>query len=229
VKVLILNFLGLIPARGGSKGIKRKNIYPLASKPLIGYTIDAALSSGVLEEVLVSTDDPEIGKVSQRLGADLIQRPPDLAEDTTPTVEVALHAFRETGHRGPVVVLQPTSPLRTAQDIREAVKTFENNPWADSLVSITDFTHTPFWAMKIENRRLKPLFGSKYLKMRRQDIEKAYIPNGAIFIGKKETLEEKGTFYTENTLPYYMPLERSVDIDSEIDIQFAEFLLKREK
>lgn len=222
----MLNFLGIIPARGGSKGIKRKNIYPLASKPLIGYTIDAALSSGVLEEVLVSTDDHEICEVARKLGVEVIKRPPELADDATPTVEVAIHAFRETGHEGPLMVLQPTSPLRTAEDIRGAVKTFEQNSWADSLVSITDFPHTPFWAMKIENRRLKPLFGSKYFKMRRQDLEKAYIPNGAIFIGKKETLEEKGTFYTENTVAYYMPPERSIDIDTEIDIKFAEFLLE---
>jgi len=221
-----LNFLGIIPARGGSKGIKRKNIYPLASKPLIGYTIDAALSSGVLEEVLVSTDDTEIGEVARRLGVEVLERPPELADDVTPTVEVALHAFRETGHEGPLMILQPTSPLRTAEDIRGAVKTFERNPWADSLVSITDFPHTPFWAMKIENRRLKPLFGSKYFKMRRQDLEKAYIPNGAIFIGKKETLEEKGTFYTDNTVAYYMPPERSIDIDTHIDVKIAETIMR---
>lgn len=224
-----MGFFGLIPARGGSKGIKMKNIYHLNSKPLISYTIEAALSSGVLERVFVSTEDNEIASVSEKLGADIILRPEELAEDTTPTVDVALHALDETGMKGPVVVLQPTSPLRTAEDIRNAVEIFKNTPEADSLVSVTDFPHPPFWAMKVKNNRLKPLFGYEYLKMRRQDLEKAYIPNGAIFIGKKEIIEIKRTFYTENTIPYYMPPERSIDIDTQIDMKFAEFLLNEEE
>lgn len=219
-------FFGLIPARGGSRGVKRKNIHPLNSRPLISYTIEAALSSGVLKGVFVSTDDEEIAAVSEKLGADIIVRPEELAEDATPTVDVAIHALEETELEGPVVVLQPTSPLRTSGDIRRAVEIFKNTPEADSLVSVTDFPHPPFWAMKIEEGRLKPLFKQEYLKMRRQDLEKAYIPNGAIFIGKKETVQEERTFYTENTIPYYMPPERSIDIDTPLDIKIAETILR---
>lgn len=219
-------FFGLIPARGGSKGIPRKNLYQFNSRPLISYTIEAALSSGLLKEVFVSTDDPEIAKFAEEMGADVIIRPPELADDSAPTVDVALHALRKTGFNGAVAVLQPTSPLRTSKDIDNALELFRDTPEADSLVSVTDFPHPPFWALKIEGGRLKPLFNHKYLQMRRQDLEKAYIPNGAIFIGERKTLEDRRTFYTENTIPYYMPPERSIDIDTLLDLKIAETIMK---
>lgn len=221
-----MDLTAIIPARGGSKGIIKKNIYPLNSKPLISYTIEAAKASRFLNRIIVSTDDEEIARISKREGAEVIERPASLAGDKVTTVDAVIHVVKEMGIEGTVIVLQPTSPLRTSEDIDNAVELFRDTPEADSLVSVTDFPHPPFWALKIEGGRLKPLFNHKYLQMRRQDLERAYIPNGAIFIGERKTLEDRRTFYTENTIPYYMPPERSIDIDTLLDLKIAETIMK---
>ena len=122
--------------------------------------------------------------------------------------------------------MQPTSPLRTSKDIDSAIELFLNNQNCLSLVSVTEFDHPPFWAMKIEENLLKPIFGEEYFRMRRQELPKAYRPNGAIFISTPKVLYEYRTFYTPQTIAYIMPAERSVDIDTEFDFLLAELLMK---
>ena len=227
-----MEVLGIIPARGGSKGVLRKNIRLLAGKPLIAYTIEAARNSRYITRVVVSTEDEEIFKIAKAWGAEVIRRPLELAKDETPTMEIIIHVLDSLKSEGyvpdVVVLLQPTSPLRTIDDIDNAIKMFLDCKDCLSLVSVTEFDHPPFWAMKIEGKFLKPMFGEEYFRMRRQDLPRAYRPNGAIFISTPEVLYEYRTFYTPNTIAYIMPPERSVDIDTEFDFLLAEFLIRRQ-
>jgi len=228
----MLKTLTVIPARGGSKGIPRKNIRLLNGKPLIAYSIEAAFKSRRANRVIVSTEDQEIAEISKRYGAEVIDRPKELARDDSPTIDAVLHALgllEEGGYMPDVVVLlQPTSPLRNAEDIDNAIELFLSRE-CDSVVSVCEFKHSPYWSFKIENGYLKPIFGENYIKMRRQDLPKAYIPNGAIYVSTPETLRKYKSFYCPKTVPYIMPLERSIDIDNEIDFILAELIMKKYK
>ncbi|EHP89549.1 acylneuraminate cytidylyltransferase family protein [Methanotorris formicicus] len=229
-----MKILGLIPARGGSKGLPRKNIKPLLGKPLIGWTIEYAKNSKYIDKVVVSTDDEEIAKVSKECGAEVpFLRPKELARDDSPTIDAIIHAINWFEERGMffdiLVLLQTTSPLRTTEDIDNAIELFLNNKEALSLVSVKENEHPPFWSLKIENRFLKPLFGEEYFRKRRQELPKSYMPNGAIFISYVNILKEYKTFYTPKTIAYIMPPERSIDIDNEFDFLLAEFILKNKK
>ncbi len=229
---MLLEILAIIPARGGSKGVPRKNIRLLVGKPLIAYSIEAALKSRYIDRVVVSTEDEEIAETARRWGAEVIRRPKKLARDDTPTIDVIIHVLdylRKEEKYIPdiVVLLQPTSPLRTREDIDNAIEHFLNNQDCLSLVSVTEFEHPPWWALKIENGYLSPIFNEEYIRMRRQDLPKAYKPNGAIFISTPKVLYEYKTFYTPKTIAYIMPPERSIDIDTEFDFLIAEFLIKK--
>lgn len=229
-----MEVLAIIPARGGSKGIPRKNIRLLAGRPLIAHTIDQAKRSKYISRIIVSTDDEDIAKIARKWGAEVIKRPSELAKDKTPTIEVILHVLdflrKEEKYTPDVIVLlQPTSPLRASKDIDNSIELFLNCQNCLSLVSVTEFDHPPFWAMKIEDKFLKPLFDRKYFKVRRQELPRAYRPNGAIFIATPEVLYKYKTFYTPKTIAYVMPLERSIDIDTEFDFLLAEFLVSKLK
>ena len=226
--------LAIIPARGGSKGIPRKNIRLLAGKPLIAYSIETALKSKYIDRVVVSTEDEEIAEISREWSAEVIKRPKELARDDTPTTDVIIHvldSLRKEEKYIPDVValLQPTSPLRTNKDIDDSIEFFLNCQNCLSLISVTEFDHSPFWAMKVENNFLKPIFSEKYFRMRRQELPKAYRPNGAIFIAPPKVLYKYRTFYTPKTLAYVMPPEKSIDIDTEFDFLLAEFLINKSK
>ena len=230
--IKIKKVIAIIPARGGSKGLPRKNIKNLAGKPLIAWTIELALKSRYLDRVIVSTEDDEIAKISKKYGAEVIKRPKKLATDKTETIDVIFHVLRtlkkENYTPEIIILLQPTSPLRSADDVNKAIEYFFKNE-CESVVSICEFEHSPYWAFKIKRRYLTPIFGWKYFKIRRQDLPKAYIPNGAIFIAAVKTLEKYKSFYTHKTLPYIMSVERSIDIDSEIDFKLAELILQNKK
>lgn len=224
------NILGLIPARGGSKGLPRKNIKPLLGKPLIAWTIEQALASKYLDKVIVSTEDEEIAKISKKYGAEVIERPEKLAKDETPTVDVIFHVLEilkmKNYNSDILVLLQPTSPLRNAEDIDNAIKLFFDSD-CESVVSICKVEYPPYWSFKIEEIYLKPLFDKRYLRMTRQDLERTYIPNGAIYISTPQTLYKYKGFYCNYIIPYIMPIERSIDIDNEIDFMLAELLVKK--
>ena len=223
--------IAIIPARGGSKGIPKKNIKQLSGKALIAYSIEAALKSQYNSKTIVSTEDEEIAEISRRYGAEVIERPNELARDETPTIDVifqVLEILKMKNYNPDIVVLlQPTSPLRSAGDIDNAINLFLDSG-CESVVSVCEVEHPPHWSFRIEEGYLKSLFDKRYLRMRRQDLEKAYIPNGAIYVSTPQTLYKYKSFYCNHIIPYIMPFERSVDIDNEIDFMLAELLMRRE-
>ena len=222
--------IAFIPARGGSKGIPRKNIKLLLNKPLITYSLEYAKKSKYINKVVVSTEDKEIAEISKEYGAETIKRPEELAKDDSPTIDAIFHTLtvlKEQNYNPDIIaLLQLTSPLRTAKDIDNAIELFLNED-CESVVSVCAVEHSPYWSFKIELKYLKPVFEEKYLKMRRQDLPKIYVPNGAIYIATPENLRKYNSFYCSRTFPYIMPPERSVDIDNEIDFMLAELVMRR--
>jgi len=226
--------LAVITARGGSKGIPQKNIRPLLGKPLIAYTIQAALQSKTLNKIIVSTDDEDIANVSKQYGAEVpFLRPKDLATDTATSLSVLQHAVRylaeKEGYLADIIVcLQPTSPMRSAEDIDQAV-TLCTSTSSDSVVSLCQAEHHPYWMKKVVGDRVYPLMevdNDKY--PRRQDLPPAYQLNGAIYVTGRKILLEKERILGENTLAYIMPQERSIDIDTLIDFKLAELIMRGE-
>lgn len=219
------DILAIIPARGGSKRIPKKNIKLLRGKPLIAYTIDAATQSKELDDFIVSTEDKEIDRIVKKFGARVVKRPKELATDWAKTIDVFLDVLR-IENPDVVVCLQPTSPFRTAEDIDGAIKTFKKGK-CESVISVYEAEPNHTWLMKIKDKYLKPVFGNKYLKARSQDLAKMYIPNGAIYITTPDLLRKYKSFYTSKILPYVMPIERSIDIDTIGDWKKAEQILKQ--
>jgi len=224
--------LGVIPARGGSKGVPRKNIAPLHGRPLIQYTIEAARSSRLLGRVLVSSEDDEIITIAQELGAEVpFRRPADLARDDATAVAVACHALRfveeeEKGVYDFVALLEPTAPLRKAQDIDEALGLLTSSG-ADSVAGVCrlEAPH-PAKLKVIEEGRIRPFLPGLWREgLKRQDLEPVYFLNGAIYAVRRDVLVEKKTFWGERTIPYIMPPERSVNIDTWLDLRLAEALM----
>lgn len=225
-----MNIIAVIPARGGSKGVLKKNIRLLADKPLIHYTIYAAINSKYIHNVIVSTDDEKIAEVASTEGVTVIKRPAELSSDESPTIDAVLHVIEKCKIEGLnpeiVILLQPTSPFRTSSDINAALEIFLKNE-CDSVISVVETTHPPYWNMIVDGLYLCPLFDKESLRMRRQDLPKTYLPNGAIYIASAETLKQNKSFYTLKTKPYIMPPERSFDIDSEFDLLLAEAAMNR--
>lgn len=225
-----MSIISIIPARGGSKGVPKKNIREIMGKPLIAYTIIEALKSNLLQKIIVTTDDEEIAKVSKKYGAEIIREPQSFAKDESPVYDVVIYIIekhlKNLEKDSIIILLQPTSPLRKAKDIKEAINLFLNNK-CDSLISVCKSEHPPYWTMKVEDGFLKPFLGKDYFNKRRQDLKDTYIPNGAIFIASIDTLYKYNSFYCENTIPYIMPRERSIDIDNELDFFLAEAMMLR--
>jgi CMP-N,N'-diacetyllegionaminic acid synthase len=226
--------LAIIPARGGSKGLPGKNILQLQGKPLIGYSIEAALKSESVNRVIVSTDDTKIAETASRFGAEIpFLRPDELAQDDSSAIDVYIYTIDRLREQSGIaidefMVLQPTSPLRTHQDIDQAVEIFRNKQ-ADSVISVTESAHPPVWAKKISPEGILTEYFPEYASNKnRQEIETAYMPNGAIFIFRYDLLKKFRHYYSDKTYPYIMPAQRSVDIDTQLDFDFAEFLLQQE-
>jgi len=217
--------LGVIPARGGSKGVPGKNIRLVAGKPLIAWTIEAAQSSKSLDHIILTSDDREIIDVAKKYNCNApFVRDSHLAIDTTPTVDVVLDALdRCLGYEW-VVLLQPTSPLRTAQDIDHAVEQcIALN--APSCVSVCLSQESPYWMFTLnQDQNLAPLLPNAAVT-RRQDLPPVYSLNGAIYVAKSEWLRQERTFLTPDTVAYEMPVERSLDIDTETDFLQLKYLL----
>ena len=223
--------LALVVARGGSKSIPRKNLAPLAGRPLIVWTIEAALRCPGLDRVIVSTDDAEIASVSRAHGAEApFLRPADLARDDTPTLPVVIHALRwladQEGYVPEhVMLLQPTSPLRTSEDIAGVLDLAEERR-ADSVISVSEASTHPHLAKRITAEGLLVDFMDHPAVERRQDLEPVYALNGAIYLAKRSLLLEKQSFYGKVTYPYVMPLERSIDVDTPWDLQLCDLMLR---
>lgn len=218
--------MAIIPARGGSKGIPRKNITLLNKKPLIAYTIDAALQSKYIDYTAVSTEDEEIAAISRSYGTDIIMRPAELADDTIATKDVLLHAVSTLAEEYDfLVLLQPTSPLRLSRHIDEAIELFESSCY-DCLASVSPVEDHPFLIRQIaadgELSKLLPTNSS----VRRQDMPEYYRINGAIYINRISQLNLE-TSFNDNQVGYIMPREYSIDIDNPIDLLIAEVMLKK--
>lgn len=225
------DILALIPARGGSKSVPRKNVRLVAGKPLIAWSIEAARSSDLICRVVVSTDDPEIAEVSRQLGAEIpFMRPPELARDETPALPVLAHAlnwleYHEGFRPEYLILLQPTSPLRTAEDIDQAIRLARSKD-ADSVISVTEAHSHPYWTKTVTDEgRLEDFIPTPKGLERRQDLPPAYMVNGAIYIVKPRIIIEEKTLYTQKTYAYIMLAEHSIDIDKPSDMHMAELLL----
>lgn len=225
--------IAIIPARGGSKGVPHKNIRLLCGKPLVAYSIEAALGSEYIDRVVVSTEDEEIAQVSREYGAEVVRRPSELAQDGTPSLPVYQHAIRHLGetedYRPEItVVLQPTSPLRLAEDIDRAIESFVEAK-CDSVVGVCEVEHPPHWMYTLTGNRLKPLIKDGEKVGRRQDAPKVYRLNGAVYVTSRDMMMKENRLLGRDTRAYIMPLERSIDIDTELDFKLAALLIGERK
>ena len=225
--------IAIIPARGGSKGIPRKNIKLLEGKPLIAYTIEAALQAKSVNRVIVSTEDQEIAKIAKKYGGEIpFMRPKELATDTSSAPDVYIYVIKQlekilNKKIESFIALLPTSPLRTGRDIDRAVEIFLEKK-ADSVISVNEAPHPPSWFLKLnENGVLTNFFNKPMIMKNRQEEPKAFIPNGAIYVLNADVFRNKRTYYTNKTYAYILPPERSIDIDDNIDFALAEMLIKK--
>jgi CMP-N,N'-diacetyllegionaminic acid synthase len=230
---MIKRIVGIIPARGGSKGLKRKNIKLLNGKPLILYTIEAALNAKTLDKVIVSTEDEEIAEVARDAGATVIMRPHDLAEDHTPALPVIKHVINILKGEGyepeATVFLQPTSPLRNATDIDEAVEHLVRTGY-NSVVSVRPLEINPYGLLDIKDGKIEHFIKDRPKRHpRRQDLPDLYRYNGAIWasLTAYTMSQDDHVIDPDDCGVYVMPHERSVDIDDEIDFALAEILIKK--
>lgn len=222
--------IAIIPARGGSKGLPNKNIKLLNGKPMIAYTIEAALACPSISEVFVSTDDLEIYKLGIKYGAqETFLRPSELATDTALAIDNYIYTIDRMSHEKKTtiecfIVLQPTSPLRQSDDIEQAIKLFRINN-ADSVVSYCQEQHPISWHKYLdENKKLEDIFPANL--QNRQALKPSFYPNGAIYIFSYKLITLK-KYFSDNSYPYIMPRSRSVDIDTIDDFNYAEFLLEK--
>ncbi len=220
--------LALIPARGGSKGIKDKNIRDLKGKPLIAYTIEAALQSRYIDDTVVTTDSRRIAEVAVRFGAEVpFMRPAELAADETPTIDAVLHAVETLKEMGrtydTLVLLQPTQPLRTAEDIDAAVEAFCRNG-KKALLSVSEVEDPPLLIRSVRADGSLEKLLPENSTCRRQDMPDYYRVNGCIYINAVCELD-RNTGFNDNPMPYFMEKSHSVDIDERKDIAAAEYYL----
>ncbi len=221
------SILAIIAARGGSKGVPRKNLREIAGKPLIAWAIEAGRKSGYIDRLILSSEDAEIIRIAQSWGCEApFVRPAELAGDETPGIEPVLHSLSALPERYDyVVLLQPTSPLRLAEDIDGCMETCLRHQ-APACVTVTEVDHSPFWMYRLDpSRHLAPLINQKKIPDRRQDLPKVYILNGAVYVAQTAWLQQQRTFLTAETVAHIMPRERSLDVDTELDLKICESLL----
>lgn len=224
--------LAIIPARGGSKSIPNKNMASAGGNPLIQWTIATSLSAHMLERIIVTTDNREIAEFALKAGVEVpFLRPAKFAQDETPGIDPILHAIdwlakHEDYHPDGVMMLQPTSPLRTALDIDNAIKLAITHD-ADAVVSVTSVEHHPFWMKKLDTQgRMQDFLKIDKPIVRRQELPTLHALNGAIYLAKRPILLAHQTWYTKNTYAYVMPPERSLDIDTPWDLHLVDLILK---
>ncbi|QIP01751.1 cytidylyltransferase domain-containing protein [Bradyrhizobium symbiodeficiens] len=224
-------FIALIPARGGSKGVVRKNLRTVGGKPLIAHTIEAARASAHIGEVYVSSDDAEILAVAETLGCVPVERPAAYATDEATAVDVVKHFLRSTlpdarGENPSIVYLQPTSPLRTARHIDAAVDAMLDQN-RTCLVSVTELEKSPFKSFTIDgDGALKALFDEKLSNYGRQSLPRTYAPNGAIYVFDCVSFLERDGFPSTGSVPFLMSTSDSIDIDSEDDLRAVQSILE---
>jgi CMP-N-acetylneuraminic acid synthetase len=229
---MALRVLGVVPARGGSKGIPNKNLAPVGGRPLLAYTADAARGAARLARTIVSTDSPEIAQAARALGLEVpFMRPAPLAEDEAPMLPVLVHAvaaMRQLGFDADAVaLLQPTSPLRRAEHVDAAIAALEASG-ADSVVSVLEVPHqfSPVSVMRLEDGRLRPFADGPPIT-RRQDKPRVFARNGPAVLAVRTRVLESGSLYGADSRPLLMRPEESIDVDSQWDLALVEFMLSR--
>lgn len=218
--------LGLIPAKGGSARLARKNVARLGGKSLLAWAVDAARESGVIDRLILSTEDMQIAQKAESLGVEVpFLRPVELSRDPAGVVDVALHALDQLDDSyETLIIMLPTCPLRTAADVCDALALYRERG-ATSLMSVSEFDHTPYAALDIrQDGTLAPHF-PEYFGRRSQDMPAAYRPNGAIHILNVARFRTERSYIAPPVLAYVMPRARSVDIDTIEDLRLAETLL----
>jgi CMP-N,N'-diacetyllegionaminic acid synthase len=225
-----MNILGLIPARGGSKGVSKKNIRLVDGKPLIHYAIECGQQSKLLTMLLVDTDNNEIATVSSLTGVTVLKRPAELAQDESSVVDVALRVLQQLEHEQEhidiLVLLQPTSPIRTGKNIDEAIELLISTPSADGVISLVAMEDThPARMYHVKGNDLLPLHPELETK-RRQDLEPVYYRNGCIYAIRVDALKKVKSFMPSNKLAYIMPSKWLANIDDERDLIVTEALVK---
>lgn len=227
--------LGIIPARAGSKGIKNKNICLVAGRPLIAYSIDTARASEMLSDVIVSTNSKHIAEIAKAEGGYVpFLRPNHLATDESPTIDTIVHAIAKyeklkNCHIDIVVVLQPTVPLRRAEDIDKSIRLFLDTPDAKSLISCYEAksTHPEIMYRKAECK-MTPFIKKPNVIHRRQDFEAIFVRNGAIYIATRDLVLTERKLIDRTPVGYLMPRDRSVNIDEPFDMEIARFLIEKQ-
>ena len=224
--------LGIVPARGGSKGLPGKNVRPLAGQPLLVYAAKAAKASGVLDRIILSTDSEEIAEVGRRAGLEVpFMRPTALAADETPMAPVLTHAVQSLADAGwtadVIVLLQPTSPLRRPEHIRDAVRLLRETG-ASAVATVVELPRhlSPDYVMKIDGGALKPFLPEGRPLTRRQDARPAYVRDGTVYACWRTTLERFGNVYGEHCLPVILDAADSLSIDTAADWAEAERRLR---
>jgi CMP-N,N'-diacetyllegionaminic acid synthase len=225
--------LCVIPARGGSKRIPRKNIKSFYGKPLIQWTIEAGIGSNSIDRLIVSTEDPEIAEISKTCGAEVpFIRPKILAADSSSSYTVLEHACQYLSEQGDsyqyIIMLQPTSPLRTSKHIDEAAKLLEDRQ-ADGVISLTETSHPTQWCNILpSSKEMKGFIDNIGTNFQSQQFEKKFCFNGAIYITSIKRMQEEGThIYGSSMFAYVMERRDSIDIDNLIDFEIAEFLISK--
>ena len=223
--------MGVIPARSGSKGVPDKNVRPFAGKSLLGLAIEAARNSGLLSDTIVSTDSVEYARHAEAYGGKVpFIRPSELGEDKVPIWKVLLNILdyyeKEDGATPDLLVtLQPTSPLRTAEHIDTAINMIMSSS-ADALLSLSEAIHSPYKMRVIRNGRVE-MFVKDSTILQRQEAPPLYFLNGVVYITKSWVVRELESLWSENTIPYVLPNEVGVNIDSLEDFEYAEWLWQR--
>ena len=225
-----MKHIAIITARSGSKGIKDKNIKLMNGKPLLVYSIEAAKKSGIFDEIMVSTDSQKYADISIRYGADVpFLRSEENSSDNSGSWDVVLEVlynYRDMGRRfDTVCLLQPTSPLRTGNDIVEAYRMFQEND-VNALTSVCEVDHSPLWTMTLGEDRMLTEFKKRSNDAPRQALDKYYRLNGAIYIRQIEYSADEICLKDDKEMAYIMDKKRSVDIDDEFDFAISEYLLK---
>lgn len=219
------SILAIIPARGGSKGIPRKNIKKLAGKPLIAWTIEEAKKSKYITRLILSSDDDEIIEIAKKYGCEVpFKRPKEIAQDQTSGMEPVLHAIQQCPGYDYVLLLQPTSPFRTIEDIDNCIdKVIKNN--YSFCVSVTESKETPYWMYTVDSTDVMlPLM--KNSPATRQELSKTYSLNGALYIAKTTDFIKEKKFINDTTVPFIMSQSHSYDIDEPIDFKICNFLME---
>lgn len=222
-----LTILGIIPARGGSKGIPGKNLKILGGKPLMAWTIEEAQKSCYIDRLILSSEDPAIIRAAGEWGCETpFIRPGELAQDDTPGMEVVIHAIDNIEEKFDyVLLLQPTSPLRKVRDIDECIESCIM-AGAPACVSVCAAVQHPCWMHTLdEENRLRPLLPAGNTLYRRQDLPVVYVENGAVYLAETGYLMKERGFIGRETLAYVMPVERSVDIDHETDFIYCQVMM----